>query len=97
LQEVWGIFSLPGTPLKNTTFARTWRPTRRCRNDEPVPFGGRGKTSPRGDQPVSTPPPSKVTGEFLYNHIADIVKIIEFKSRLIADWSKSGSTIRPDI
>ncbi|GIZ04980.1 hypothetical protein CEXT_739521 [Caerostris extrusa] len=34
---------------------------------------------------VSTPPPV-VMDEFLCNHITDIVKIIEFKSKLIADW-----------
>ncbi|GIY13612.1 hypothetical protein CDAR_567411 [Caerostris darwini] len=61
------------------------------------PSGDEEKRLPEATPPpaTSTPPPSKVTGEFLYNHIADIVKIIEFKSRLIADWPKSGSTIRP--
>ncbi|GIY59725.1 hypothetical protein CDAR_444451 [Caerostris darwini] len=34
---------------------------------------------------VSTPPPV-VMDEFLCNHITDIVKIIEFESKLIADW-----------
>ncbi|GIY13276.1 hypothetical protein CDAR_443041, partial [Caerostris darwini] len=43
------------------------------------------ETTPPSDNTANVPPP-EVTDEFLYDHVNEIIEIIDIKSKLIADW-----------
>ncbi|GIY22076.1 hypothetical protein CDAR_584451, partial [Caerostris darwini] len=43
------------------------------------------ETTPVSDNTANVPPP-EVTDEFLYDHVNDIIEIIDIKSKLIVDW-----------
>ncbi|GIY73585.1 hypothetical protein CDAR_429621 [Caerostris darwini] len=49
-------------------------------------------TTPRSDNTANVPP-SEVTDEFLYDHLNEVIEIIDLKSKVLADWFRPAECL----